>query len=132
MIFGADRLFQKANQPWRTVFQSKAVVNPTKAKRQCARADQQYRQKKIFGLGGFDDPTRLDTVGTNDHFLGFALVQRANTLQVRIKSSLGKIMCMAHIVTHHRFFPTYFTDSRHDLISIKILLVSTLSLKSKI
>ena len=71
-------------------------------------------------LGCFDHPTRFDTIGANDHFLGSALVQRADILQIWIKSSLGNIVGMAYIVTHHWLFSTYFTDSRHDNLSINI------------
>jgi hypothetical protein len=75
-----------------------------------------------FGLGCFDHPSRFDTIGANDHFLGFAFVHCADILQIWIKSSLGNIVGMAHIVTHHWLFPTYFTDSRHDNLSINIFL----------
>ena len=70
---------------------------------------------EMSGLGCFDNPTRFDTVGTNDHFFGFALVQCADILQIRIESSLGNIMGMADIVAHHRFFATYFTYSGHGI-----------------
>jgi hypothetical protein len=44
-------------------------------------------------------------------------MDRANLLQIWVKTSFGHVVGMAHIVASHGFLTTYFTDLCHDLES---------------
>jgi len=68
---------------------------------------------RLSGLGCFDDPSRLNTIGTYHHLLNAAVINRSHALQVRIKATLGQIMGVAHVIPHKWFFTTDLTYFSH-------------------
>ena len=67
-----------------------------------------------WGLG---DLARADAAGADVYPFHLAVAHGANTLQVRIETAFGNIMCMADIIAYHRFFSAYFTHFSHDKVS---------------
>ncbi len=66
-----------------------------------------------FGSGRFDDASCLDAAGADDHLSHPAVSKCADPLKIRIESSLGHIVRVADVASHHGFFPTDFTYFRH-------------------
>jgi len=58
----------------------------------------------------------FDTVGADEHFFYFAVIERSNPLKVRVKATFRNIMGVTHVAPDHGFFSAYFTHFRHDLI----------------
>ena len=72
---------------------------------------------RIDGLGGLDDMSGLDTVGTDDHFFHFAVMEGSDPLKVGVKATLRNIMGVTHMASDHWFFSAYFTHFRHYINS---------------
>ena len=69
----------------------------------------------FFNLPGFD------TVGAYLNFLYFAGFQfHPCVLKIRKKTSRTSIMCVADVISCHRFLPTHFTNSCHVPLQLKI------------
>jgi hypothetical protein len=72
-------------------------------------------QKAITLLGGFNHIARFNALGADHHSLHLPVcLQRADTLQIGVETTLGDIMGMADVAAHHWFFATYCTHLGHD------------------